>query len=395
MPYGYNTSTYEKALLRNFVQKRENVYPISHDISFFIADLKYKKGEVKICEFGEGTRSRYKGHDTMHGQGTMWTFVWDYFKHLDITPCYIGHLRTNYWRQDIAYKDFCKIKSYHAPNFACFKQSPYFQQKKYRRKHKKKKFRNFKDFDGALMCRHFDASALKFQQFRRQNPNFLVLNTAIAPYVNNKYFTDMLFQDPEFAQYKPKFIICKKKYDKNLAKKIHETINSKHYVIKPLSNFKGRGIIIVEKNLLDITLQRILLHKKHKKLRKHKKYMNELYEYWDKHKSNPEPFLVEEYCASKHITRHGKKYDATMRAVFMLDYNNGKINITHFDAFWKIPLKSLSDNACITEILKSKGTIPEPVSDEDMQDLRKVLNKFMPKLYKKMITIINERKAFA
>ena len=48
------------------------------DISFCIADIKFDGKNIKICELGQGSRSRFKGYDALYGKGKVWTAFWEY-----------------------------------------------------------------------------------------------------------------------------------------------------------------------------------------------------------------------------------------------------------------------------------------------------------------------------
>ena len=371
-------------------QKFKNIPQVTADISFLMADLKYKDGQIKICEFGEGTLSRFKGHDKMFGKGTLWSMFWQHVGQFKLPLFYVGPPFGPQGAQDdrteIGYNDFIKVGGCYIQNLSNLEQYKPFI---------KAASRSFNPIDvaghkGLLVFRYGDASRKVFQDFRKAHPGFLVLNTVPAPYVNNKYFTNILFQEPFFEKYKPKFMLCETKYYQELAAQIQERLGCTKFVIKPLGEFKGRGVIIVDADKLDQTL-RIILHNKKGQWRSVDKYIDELYNYWHHViRSNNSHFLVEEYCPSKTIELEGKLYDPTMRVVFALQYSEGTMHVTYFDAFWKFPTRALSDEVSLTEKHKSLGTIPLPVSDEDKKDVINILNGFLPQLYEKMIRLINE-----
>ncbi|MBM3887240.1 ankyrin repeat domain-containing protein, partial [Candidatus Dependentiae bacterium] len=64
-------------------------------ISFFITDLKFdNKGNIKILEFGEGTRSYFKGHDQLYPKGLIWQRFWKYLGEKNLPVWHIGNLIT-------------------------------------------------------------------------------------------------------------------------------------------------------------------------------------------------------------------------------------------------------------------------------------------------------------
>ncbi|MBY0353916.1 YheC/YheD family protein [Candidatus Babeliales bacterium] len=376
-------STLMSKLHKKFLNYRTG---IKADISWLIADLKFKDGKVKICEFGEGTRSRYKGHDAMHGKGTMWKFFWDYLKQFNLPPYYIGPAIFSVDdRREIRFEQLSELGGktmYRTADLAHV--APFKSHKR------KNNCLTLADHTGLLMFRHIDASGASILDFKNRNRDLLVLNAAVAPFVNSKYLTNILFLEEEFAPYKPKFVLCSKEYSSDLAEKIHKKLDCQRYVIKPLYEFKGRGIIMADQEDLDTVLQ-CMLDKNSLQEEKNKKMYasdRELFDFW--HKSKKQHFLVEEYCPSNIMTIKDSVYDPTMRLVFTLHYDQGQVHITYLDAFWKIPTRSLDRTNCsLTQRCKSKGTIPAMVSDDDYRAVKAQFDAFMPSLYKKMIDLIN------
>ncbi len=359
---------------------------IKSDISWLIADLRLKDGKVKICEFGEGMRSRYKGHDAMHGKGAMWQLFWNYFKQFNLPPYYIGPgIFSAEDRQEIRNAQLLALGGKTMGRTADLANVPAFRNLR-RRKHSAV----LSDHAGLLMFRHIDASGSHILAFKNNNEDLLVLGAAVAPFVNSKYLTNILFLDKEFAPYKPKFVLCTKEYSTDLAQKIHEALQCERYVIKPLNDFKGRGIIMADQQDLDTVLQCMLDKNSLQEPKNQKIYSSdrELFNYW--HTTGKYHFLVEEYCPSNIMTIDGADFDPTMRLVFTLHYDRGQTHITYLDAFWKIPTKSLDRAAgSLTQCCKSKGTIPAMVSDEDFAAVKAQFDIFMLRLYKKMIDLIN------
>ena len=102
-------------------------------------------------------------------------------------------------------------------------------------------------------------------------------------------------------------------------------------------------------------------------------------------------FLIEEYAPSKPVTLGGKQFDATLRMVFVLDYDQvaNEINLTFLGDYWKLPEKALDEEGTLTERHKSKiVTNRESSIEVDPQDRLVVMNILggaLPKLYLKMI----------
>ena len=187
--------------------------------------------------------------------------------------------------------------------------------------------------------------------------------------------------------FKPKFMICEKKYGKELAAKIKKDLPSNQYVIKPLKEFKGRGVVIVNQENLDAMLYKLLhdygvLHRGEKEIEK-----NESEGHWKRDKGNF--FLVEEYCPSKPLTINKKVYDATMRVVFMMRHNQSSIDIHYLDAYWKVPHHATTDQVDLTMKLKSFGYNPTKASKQEKRDVFAIFDRMLPKLYHKMFHAVN------
>lgn len=371
--------------------KMHAVAPITCDISFLIADIKYTDGQLKICEFGEGNESRFEGHDCMYGKGTIWSNFWNYIKPLGLPIWYVGptlleHANDHDYSdtQEICYPEFIAAKGRHVTSFGKLKDDQLYQQLIQQHCTTTTDLNKAK---GLFIFRHQDSSSNNFQSIRKQNARLLVMDSATAPFINNKYFTDMLFEDAELEAFKPRHVLCKKKYHKKLAELIKTTLPCQRYVIKPLEEFKGRGVMIIDEKDLDTTLYKILyingvLHRGEKA---HKKY--ESSGHWKRDKAPY--FLVEEYCPSKTVILNNKSYDPTMRVAFVLTYQAGEVKVHYLGAYWKIPLFSLEDTVKLTKKHKSWGLNPAEVAAEDLLHVQSFLDCCLPKLYTKMITLIN------
>lgn len=388
---GVKSSTSNDILLKELRKNIAYVGPVPADISFLIADLKYKPGELKICEFGEGTRSRFKGYDHVYGLGTLWEMFWQHLRSYQFTPWYVGPaLYSDHDRSEVA------IDAFAAHGGHCVRSIDQIKLHIERNDKKKKKIVKNVGFDETslnayqhlLLFRHLDAGRVFCQKMRDYHAGILVLNSAVAPFVNNKYFTNVLFDDPELSCYKPQFMLCEKHYTPLLAQSIKKKIPAQQYVIKPLEEFKGRGIIMVKAAHLDKVLRRVLLKRDEGGGGGGAATDGPLYEYWQTNKDTH--FLVEECCSSQELVIDEKRYDPTMRVIFILTYDCGQVNVTYLDAYWKIPGKALDERTSLTTKYKSIGTIYADVEEGDKREVQRMLNDCLPLLYKKMLYLLNE-----
>lgn len=353
--------------------------PVPLDVSFLIADLKFDGKSVKILEFGEGPRSYFRGHEKLFGQGKIWERFWHYLGQFKVPVWYVGKpLDTDYKLRQIAEKTFAKIGGSFVPNIHKLKRSKIFKELC------KTEYTQSGHYVGVVVLRHHRMPKVVINKFKKDYPQFLILDTATTPFVNNKHKTAQVFEDTDLSLFKPQWRIYKKKYTPQLANTIVSDFGEHvgAYVIKPLNAANGWGVLIVEATELDETLKTIF--SKRDELRN---FTDKSYSYW--YKDNNRNFLVEEYVASKVTTVRNKPFDGTMRVVFTLDYEPDNVNITFLGGYWKLPCKSLNDKGSLTDLHKSKINPSFPsstkISGKDFKKVKGILKEILPKLYASMV----------
>jgi hypothetical protein len=379
-------------------KKIAHMPPITEDISYLIADLKYDGKQVKICEFGEGTCSRFKGYDYMFGKGIIWERFWKILDEYDFPKWYIDPEavdRATFKAVDkeIMLSKFLENRGYAVPSVGSFLKHPLFA-RTFCNKKSSSDATNLVT-DGLVMIRHNDASIGQIANLRCRYKNLMVLNAAVAPFVNDKYTTDILFKEESLQRFRPQAMLCKRAYDPSLAADIQKKLPSEFYVIKPLNAFKGCGVMMLAAHDLDAVLKSITSGNARRRKTDQTfhfngySYTDRTYSYWDEYQ---EPyFIIEELCQSRIIEFEGKRYDPTMRVVFVLRHFNGVITVDYLAAYWKLPLKSLDEKGTLTEQHKSVGIIPIDTTEEERKQLYSQLDELLPQLYAKMISIINNR----
>lgn len=351
------------------------------DISFFIADAKYDEGKLKILEFGEGPRSRFNGYDTLYGRGKMWAYFWQYLEQFQIPIWYVDpNIDKNNVQKEVGFKEFKKINGIALKNMQELIENDAFQHTAHQDPPKNKY--SIKDYKGIIIFRHKNASHDIIEEFKRNFPYFIVVDNASSLHVNNKYLTSLLFNDKQLTHYRPQCKSYLKQYSPSLATQIIKDFHCNTYVIKPLTAFKGNGVIIVKKETLNKVLYHIL--KKTKIIRRSK---NPTYNHWARNKNKK--FIVEECEASKYIKVGGKTYDPTMRMVFCLHYEKGKIYLTMLGGYWKLPPRALEEQGTLIEKSKSK-IVPNrassaKIAQNDMKNAQRLFQKVLPLVYLKML----------
>ncbi len=318
------------------------------DLSCFIADIKFDGQNIKILEFGEITKSYFKGHDNLYGKGHIWSELWNNLAQYNIPMWYVGKkLDSSSKKEIVAYKPYLDLggRIFETPEF--LKHSRDFKRCKKRKfNDDEKKMRNHK---GIVVFRHYRMPRYLKNKFRREHPGFIIFNDACANWVGNKYKTSQLFDDEQLCSFKPQWKRYRKQYSPELTQQIIDDFDCNTFVIKPVSSANGWGILIVNKQDLDDTLKLIFSPKNKETIRKKQ---DKSYSHWSRDKSKH--FLVESYETSKSIKENNQEYDATMRMVFLLSHDQGVIGTTFLGGYWKLPLLGLNEQGSLTEKHKSK-----------------------------------------
>jgi hypothetical protein len=349
------------------------------DISFCIVDLKFDGNQIKICEFGEGLESRFKGYDHLYGQGSAWSMLWEFLHSFGLPVFLVDRGMCQKNSLDFALRDFSANRGNYVRTMSLLEQNVLFS-KKIKNIHPK---RGIDNKACIIALRTLGLQPISVHNFKKKYPQCLILGDATATSLRSKYKTNLLFKDPELASFKPKFKICEKNYTATLAKSIIDELKTPLFVIKPTDGSLGNGIIIVEKKQLDSTLKLIL---KDKNLLEDMRDDNSYY-FWAKDASKF--FIVEEFATSKTIYVDEKPYDPTMRVIFGLAHNAGTMCITFFGAYWKLPTKPLDDDCSLTEKHKShvggSCSCSAKVDGKDLEQVKAHLLCLLPKMYIKML----------
>lgn len=383
-----------------------NTAKFKADISFMIADMKYRPGGLKILELGEGPRSVFTGYDDLIDLGIkkrglkIWSAFWYYLRQFNlpvwlVTDRLSGHHpygKRVLFSQQIDFPTFLKLNYRLARSLRTLRKDQLFK----RISQRKKRSFKIRDYKGIIIIKYHNYSNLNHDistckkcadvnNLKNEFPNFLYVDEAVRFQANNKNLADLLFKkDKELKQFRPQCEVYQKQYTKTLAHRIMRDIVSDVYVIKPLNAAKGHGVIVVDKVFLDQTLKDILL-----KTDEIKETDDETYSYWLRDTNSQ--FIVESFERSKFININGKRFDATLRAIFTLHHDWKKIYVNFLGWYWKLPEKSVDDLGTMTERAKSSfkheatRTCSTLVDNVDIIGAKMMLRKILPKLYLKML----------
>lgn len=371
--------------------------PLPVDISFCIADLKFDGHNLKICEFGEGCHSKFRGFNKLYGMGKAWELFWIYLSQFNLPIWYVGSPNNQKFKDEISYDTFVKCGGRFIDSFASLKKNRNFLNwVGHGYMENKQSISNYK----AIICVKNSSSPIK--EFREKFPNVLIWDLGAASFVNSKYRTTLLFEDDELTQYRPKAWLVKREpvspysraygqnvtdyyqlYVQSAAEQILADKNVNYYVIKPVNGTMGQGILFVKDKDLQKTLSFVLRNGKKNKTK------DKNLSYWLTNKSNY--CLVEEFMASKTVIADGIPYDPTMRVIFVLCYDNNVPRIDILGAYWKTPPLALDEVGRFIDKHKSHSAKQKysalPVDPEDYQKVTEIMQQFMPKIYAKMLGI--------
>jgi len=371
------------------------------DVSFMIADIKYDGETVKFLEFGEGPRSKFKGYDALYGPGKIWTNFWYYLKQFNL-PVWFVTIRTiksrESFEKEIDFDTFASIGGSCVANLIALQKNETFV----KATQQTKNISNLENYQGIAILNfhnfsnmsHNIAACTKCEQvrrFKKDHPQILVLDDSSRIYSCNKDWADTLFQDKQLSQFRPVCHIYNKEYSPTLAGEILQKNDADILVIKPMNAACGNGIMMIEKKDLSRTLELMLTDttKRHEGEEGEGGNIDDEIAYWATDKNDH--FMVESYAPSKPIVVDNLTFDATMRQVFVLHYDKGRMFVTFIGGYWKLPKVALEEEGTLTEKIKSdiktNRTSSEKISIEDMHHVQEILKGMLPSLYLKMLEV--------
>ncbi len=326
----------------------------SADISYMVTDFKYSKERgLKICEVQHGALSAMKGDLCISGgNGIISPAIAEFFTRFPLKKWAIGLLYAPLKRclanKEWALKDSFQKLTHDAIFLEDATQHP----------------RNpyvITDYS-SIVYADFDIHN-NFDFYKKSYPGILFMNAPTFPYWQDKYKMNLLFDyNDELKKYKADWRLYPKKYHALLSYQIEQDMPSEMYVIKPRGEFLGNGVIVVTNTDLDHVLQMIL--QPDASLKKHP---DKKYAYWKNNKDDS--FLIEKYyesdyvCFSRPLSEttsdaeyHAQyHYDATMRMVFILQYDGENMSYHCLGGFAKLPCKALEEEGTLNEARTSCG----------------------------------------
>lgn len=367
-------SNFFKLLLCFFLFYLSEVFGYPADISYLVSDFKYSQEHgIKICEVQHGSLSVFLGDlYTAGGNGKISPKIAEYFSQFpmkkwalpSLYPPLKKSLNDKGWDLSLVFRRLLQD-----PTFLNCAASPPLDPSL------------ILSYEGIVYADPFIYSDYEF--YCKTYPGILFLNAAIFPYWRDKYKMDALFElNDELKQYKAEWRLYPKKYDAQLAGRIQEEMPSEFYVIKPRREFLGNGVLIISSDELDQVLSMIL-----EPTASLKKHPDEKYSFWAKNKEDS--FLIEKYYRSDYIQLSSENhYDATMRLVFILQYDEGRMSYHCMGGYWKLPCKAIEEKGTLNEKHISFGDPPfyKAIDPELYNEVNAQMERAMLLLYDKMLS---------
>jgi hypothetical protein len=304
------------------------------DITFGTADLKYDRGKFKIIECGNGPTSSPATHPVFinNHQHILIGPYWDIIEHIltsyAIPTFFIGRAPFQGFEYFSDHERF--------PDLEAFTSAQLFFPPETKPQMKPK---TIHEHLGIVMYRASDRNKQKakaFYDFKQKHPAYLLVNANSNSYLFGKDSTYKLFEEAALSAYIPRYAIYPAQYESNLAEKIKRDLGPlTKYIIKPLAQTFALGVGLTTAEHLDDYL----------------KYMfgtgsvpaadATSIGYWRKKKETH--FLVSEFVPSQPIVHRNKTYEPTMRIIFFMTHEQGKITVNIMGGIWKIPPTDLDD----------------------------------------------------
>lgn len=333
--------------------------PLPVDVSFLIVDTKYNEERgAQICEIQHGGLSGFTGNVNLHERKDR------------IVEKLVDNLSSRFERCWAAPKAFVDptIKRLisehsqwtHVNQLKDFDTNPDFLMKATL---KPKNPHDLSSYHG-LVCIS-PVMRMDRDQFQSNYPGVILIDNAFYSYATSKAkMTELLMEHPFTKDHKPKCGLYNKN-ENDLAERIEREIGSDLFVLKPIDEFNGKGVIIFRKEELQLTLDYLFKRKSNGLV-----INDKAYDYW--RNGNESEFLVEEFIEVEPVSvphLDGNLYCPTLRLAFLLFYSNNTIDIVSLGGYYTLPRKALNELGSLNEQYKSYVVPPHfAKADPEIQE---------------------------
>lgn len=369
------------------------------DITYLAVDIKYDGNQLKVLEFQDGPTAGFRAYDdVVKNRGEIWHIFWQHMAMYKLPIWYLGPQPKSYKpgtfsqndKQRMRFDEFLKMGGLYVASWNDLVRDHDFLAAESRgvSSHCGKRRVALNDYKGIVLAK-LCGQNYKIATFRREHPDFLVINEKARKSLYDKRRVHALFNKIGLNEFRPWSKIFPKKYTPRLARSIIKEHPSDFYVIKPLNSSRSNGVIVVSKRNLNVALKKLFGTRSldELKLRSYRPKKTQVYSYWrgDTNKS----FMIEEYVPSKSLSLGEDTYDPTGRVVFVASHSAGTVKFTFIKGFWKIPPNPLGGAGTLTNKHVSKhfeGIFDLPsdmvcINQSDMMGIESLLVKSMLPMY--------------
>lgn len=345
-------------------------------IIFANVDLKFTDDkQVKILEFGSGMQSGFVGHRLLTGGSIRQLFIKE-LKKMSL-PLYINS-RTGI--QDSNTQVDEKVRDFKLGDAQLFPD----------------KLKSYQAIYGGLNLIPTPPEILKI--------NDPVINTIFE----DKCLLHRCFELSKQLNARPQTLILPRTYKPNLNIIRAKFPNASKFVLKAPDMEGGQGVLIVTAEELSPTLRLLLCENEPKKLqRESKNFTQQLIrihknsqpdikniiqkvEAIEKLSNSEHPeFMIEEYIPSKAYQKDHKDYDGTVRAAFMLVFDQESFQFTPLAAYWKLPPQPINQGTLRERTVSSfskKHQSSARLDPIDQDLIYHQLSTILPQLFSHMLT---------
>lgn len=373
-----------------------NAHPLPVDITFLAIDLKFNNGDTKILEFQDGPQAGLRAYDFVFGKGGVWRALWDELFSFGIPVWYVGdppqkvegHTFSHNDTAHVAFDYFTNLGGLYAPSIEKLAQHQLFNKQKKLPPQSNNFFAGYGN--NIILYKPSFSKITALQKITQFSPQSIIINRYMRNFSEDKIKTHTLCCQAGASSIRPRCGIFDKKYHPNLAAEIKKTIGGDLFVIKPINSSRSNGVLVVPTENLDRILKNYVTKNKTQLATTPFRYRpnkTQTLSYWEKDANSQ--FIVESFVPSQELRVNNKRYDPTMRGIWIMLSNGQSITIKRLAAFWKIATNSLDDLASPTEKLVSKfrddfsSLNPKDlvVNQEDLEKLDAAILPALNKIY--------------
>ncbi len=356
------------------------------DITLGLADIKYNHGTFKIIECGNGQHSGIRRHSIYinNKECTQETPYWSIIEHL-----------LNTYKLPVWFVGQLPFQS-----FQPFLRPPHD-------KHRPSTFDNLiaalgpdihkniplpkpktiREHTGIVLYRAPSRNSQQspvFSAFSNNFLHFVLINSLSSRYFHSKDATYRLFEDAGLHNYIPDYAIYPARYNQKLAQEIIARFPSTAmFIIKPLNQSRARGVSVVAAENLNTHLQHLFgttpfAPKETKSIG-----------YWRTSKDTH--CIISEFVPSQKVTYENIVYEPTMRIIFLMTHECGKVTVHILGGCWKVPPYGITDDSAnLTEQYATNpdihGTeIRVIIEEEELTTMKDVVAPVLAQAYKTIL----------